>query len=149
MKIFLRKDIEKIGMQGEIIKVSDGFGNNFLLPQNLGIRITSANESFYKKNSKLVENRKEVLESTTSLLAEKIKGLKLTLKKKMHDGEKLYGSIGQNEIVALLAKEGIKVSKSQVKFDKSIKTKGLFDVKIKLSTRLQPSLKVKISAENS
>ena len=147
MKVYLLKDVEKVGMAREIIKVSDGFGSNYLIPQKLGIEITSNNEQFYKKQVKSVEHRKEVISSKTSMLAEKIHSLKITLKKKMHDDGKLYGSINASEIVDILAEKGVSISKNQVEFGKSIKAKGTYDVTIKLSTTLKPSIAVTIVPE--
>ena len=147
MKVYLLKDVEKVGMSGEIIKVSDGFGSNYLIPRKLGIEITSNNEQFYKKQVKSVEHRKEVISSKTSMLAEKIHSLKITLKRKMHDDGKLYGSINASEIVDILAEKGVSISKNQVEFGKSIKAKGTYDVTIKLSTTLKPSIAVTIVPE--
>ena len=147
MKIFLRKDIEKVGMAGEIINVQDGFARNFLLPRKLAILITDNNVAFYSQQKREVDSRKEVIVTKTSMLAEKIKSLKLILKRKMHDDGKLYGAINATEIVDSLAKHAITISKNQVKFDKSIKSKGTFEVTIKLTNRLQPKVKVSIVSE--
>lgn len=148
MKVFLKKNVEKIGMAGEIITVGDGYGRNFLIPKGLGEEITDANAASYVHKKKVIENRKEVIETQTSMLAEKIKGIKITVKKKMHDDGKLYGAITSSELVDGLAKHGIQVSKNQVVFDKSeMKGKGTFDVEVKLSSRLRPSFKVAIVPE--
>ena len=147
MKVFLRKDVEKVGMAGEIIKVSDGFARNFLFPQQMAVEITPHNEELYKKQIKQVEHRKEVIASKTSMLAEKIKGLSIKLQRKIHDDGKLYGAINANEIVDALAQEGISISKSQVEFDKSIKNKGKHEVVIKLTSKLKPTLSLTIVPE--
>ena len=147
MKVFLKKDIEKVGMEGEIIKVSDGYARNFLFPNSLAIEITSHNENLYKNKVKQVQERKSVIESKTSMLAERINNLTITLKRKMHDDGKLYGAINSTEIVEGLASEGINISKSQVIFHKSIKSKGSYLVTIKLTSRLQPTMKVVVASE--
>lgn len=147
IKIFLLQDIPKVGISGEIIKTTEGYARNYLIPKKLGIEVTQANELQFKNKIKTIENRKEVIASKTSILSEKIKSIDLVLKKKMHDGGKLYGSIGAHEIVEALSEKGISVSKSQVDFDKAIKSRGLYTVKIKLSAKLVPSLKVKVIAE--
>jgi len=105
------------------------------------------NEQFYQSRIKQVENRKEVVATATSMLAEKIKSTTVILKRKMHDDDKLYGSVAPNEIVDLLADKGISISKNQVQFEKSIKSKGTYEVTIKLSSRLQPQLTVKVVPE--
>jgi len=147
MRVFLRKDIEKVGLAGEIIKVGDGYARNYLIPHSLAVEITKKNEPFYTRKVKNVDHRKEVIATQTSMLAEKIKALKVILKKKTHDDGKLYGAISVTEIVNLLAKKGITISKNQVKIDKSIKTKGTFTVTIKLTSRLQPKLSLRVVPE--
>jgi ribosomal protein L9 len=147
MKVFLRKDIEKVGIAGEIIKVTEGYGRNFLLPQGLGIEVTDLNESQFKKQIKHIEQRKEVIATKTSMLAERIKHISIKLKRKMHDDGKLYGAVNAIEIAEALSKEGVLVSKSQVVFEKSIKTKGSHDVIIKLTSRLQSTVTVTILPE--
>ncbi len=71
----------------------------------------------------------------------------MTLKRKLHDNGKLYGSVNPAEIVDLLAAQGIGVSKNQIEFDKSIKEKGAYEITIKLSSRLQPKLMLHVISE--
>ena len=147
MKVYLLKDIEKVGLAGEVLNVKDGFAANFLFPKKLAIRVTPENETLYAKQAKKVEKRKEVVATKTSMLAEKIKGTTLTLARKIHDDSRLYGSISEGEVVDALAQQGISVSKSQVLFEKSIKEKGTYKVTIKLSSALQPQITLKVVAE--
>ena len=147
MKVFLRKDVEKVGMSGEIIKVGDGYARNYLIPHGLAVEITKNNEGLYQSKIRTVEKRKEVIASQTSMLAEKINSTALTIKRKMHDDGKLYGAINASEIVDLLAQKGFAISKSQVEFDKSIKSKGTFKVTIKLTSRLQSTITLNIVPE--
>lgn len=144
MKVYLLKDIQKVGMAGEIITVSDGYAKNFIFPRKLGVEVTGSNNEFFQKRAKTIEHRKEVIESVTSMLSEQIKNLSLTIKKKMHDDNKLYASINPSDIVDLLAEKNIKVSKSQIIFDKSIKEAGTHLVTIKLSSKLQPQMTLKV-----
>lgn len=147
MKVFLLKDVAKIGMAGEVVKVSDGYAANFLFPRKLAVQVTPENEASFEERRKKLEKRESVIETQTSMLAERIKSLTLTLKRKIHDGGKLYGSVAPQEIVDLLADKGVSISKNQVIFGKTIKEKGTHSVTIKLSSRLQPVVTVKILAE--
>lgn len=144
MNVYLLKDVEKIGLAGQIIKVKSGFADNFLVPQKLAIVITPANEAFYKSKVRHVEHVKEVVSSKTSMLAEKIKSLQLKLKSKAHDGGKLYGAISATDIVDLLADNGISVTKSQIEFGKTIKSVGTYNVTVKLSSKLKPEFQLKV-----
>ena len=147
MEVYLRKDVEKIGFAGEIIKVGDGFARNFLIPQGLAIEITPTNKIQYQSKIRTIENRKEKIASETSMFAEKLNIVSLTLKRKMHDDGQLYGSINASEVVEALAEKGIQITKSQVEFEKSIKSKGSFKVGIKLTARLKAIITVNIISE--
>lgn len=146
MKVFLLKDVEKVGLAGEIIQVADGFGRNLLIARKLAIEVTPENEASFAKRKRLVEKRQEVIESKTSMLAERIKSLVLTLKTKVHDEGNLYGAIAQSDIVDLLAQNGVSVSKNQVILDKGIKKIGTYKITVKLSSKLQPAFTLKIAA---
>lgn len=146
MKVFLLKDITKVGLKGEVIKVKDGYAKNFLFPNKLAVELTKSNEDFYKNKAVQVEHRKDIIESETSMLSEQIAHIKLTVKKKTHDDGKLYASINAAEVVDLLKEKNIAVSKSQIKFDKAIKAKGSYQITIKLSSKLQPKLTLNVVA---
>lgn len=147
MKVYLIKDVEKFGMAGEVLKVSDGYAVNYLIPRGFAVEITPANAAQYEKKAREVVQRKEVVASKTSMLAEKIRTLSLVLKRKMHDDTKLYGAVSAGDIVDILAEQGIKVAKNQVIFDRHIKEKGMHEVTIKLSNSLQPKCTIKIVPE--
>jgi large subunit ribosomal protein L9 len=147
MKIFLRQDIENVGMAGEIITVSDGFATNYLLPKKLGIVVDEQNEAGFARRMQKIEQRKEIIGSKTSMLAERISSLVVTVKRKLHDDGKLYGSLHDKEIADALAEHGVSVSKNQIVIDKAIKGKGLHQVTVKLSSTLQPKLTVKVVSE--
>ena len=147
MKVYLKADIKGVGMMGEIITVSDGYARNYLFPRNHAVEITPHNEKQYATRIKTVEHRKEVIATQTSMLAERIGSVHVTLKRKMHDDGKLYGSVGAADIAEALKEQGFTVAKSQIIIDKSIKEKGAHMVTIKLTSRLQPKLKVVIAPE--
>lgn len=149
MKIFLLKDVVNVGMAHQIVTVSEGYAVNFLIPKKLGVQITPENEKNYSNKVKVIEHKKEVIASKTSMLGERIKTLTLTLKKKMHDDGKLYGSVNPTEVADLLAQEGVAVGKSQISFEKSIKEKGTFPVTVKLTAKLQATFALKVVGEDS
>ncbi len=147
MRVFLKKDVKGLGRAGEIKKVTDGFAHNFLIPQGLAVVVTADNEGQFKLRAESMEHRKEVVATKTSLLADRISSLELVLKRKMHEGNKLYGSVSAHEVVDLLAHKGVSVSKNQITFDKSIKERGTYLVTVKLSSKLQPQLTLKVVPE--
>ena len=148
MRVFLLKDVDRVGIAGEIIKTTEGFARNYLIPKKLAVEVTDKNEASFINRVKVVENRKEVVATKTSMLAEKFNGIQVILTKKIHDANQLYGSVSAKEIADELAlQHAIKISNSQIIIEKSIKTKGLHSVTIKLSKTLLPTLQVKIVPE--
>lgn len=147
MKVYMLKDVKSVGLAGEVVKVKEGFGLNFLIPQKLAIKITPQNEAFYEAKKRSVVNREAAIATQTSMLAEKIKALHLVLKRKVHDDGKLYGAVNASEVVELMAAQGVAVSKSQIEFDKNIKERGNFEITVKLTTKLKPKVALKVVAE--
>ena len=147
MNVYLLKDVENVGMAGNVVKVSDGFGNNFLVPRKLAIKLGESDMAFYAGRVQKVEVEKVVATSKIAMLAERIRNLHLTLKKKTHDKDKLYGSISADEVVALLKEKEISIDRKQVEFTKAIKTTGEHSLVIRLSSKLRPELNLKVVAE--
>ena len=147
MQVYLLKDIEKIGMAGTILKVSDGYAANFLIPNKLAVKVNEGDIDTFKQKIKKVEEFKTVLTSKIAMLAEHIKTTHLTLKERTHDDGKLYGAISADEIVTLLKEKNISINKKQVEFPKAIKAVGEHKIIIKLSSKLQPELTLKVCAK--
>lgn len=150
MKVYLLKDVEA-GPAGKIVNVSDGYAMNFLLPRKLAVEVTRENEKSFAQRQKVLDVQQKLVEEKSSLLAQKVKGLKVVIKAKAHHEAdatgKLYGALGAAEVVAALAQEGVIVAKSQIVFDKAIKTVGVHTVTVKLSNKLQPQCTIKVVAE--
>jgi large subunit ribosomal protein L9 len=147
MKIYLLKDVTGVGMAGEITKVSDGYARNKLIPENKALEVTKKNIRQLESKMRIVQNRKEVIATQSSMLAEKIHATKLFLKKKAHDSDQLYGSVGAGEIADLLTAKGFSVSKNQIELNKAIKTLGSHQVTVKLSSKLKPVVTLEIIPE--
>lgn len=146
MKVFLLEQVKNVGREGQIVTVSDGFARNFLLPQKKGLEITPDTEANFARRLEKIKAREDITQTKRSSLSEKIASLQITLRRKMHDDGKLYGSVGAQEIVEVLAEHGVSIAKNQVVFDKSIKERGVHAIVIKLSSSLQPKLSIKIVA---
>jgi large subunit ribosomal protein L9 len=144
MQVYMLKDVERVGMAGQIINVSDGYAANFLIPRHLAVEITPANTEFYKHKKNHEHVVAEVLNSKVAMLSERIKSLHLLIKERVHDDGKLYGAVGAEEIVDLLREKDIVIKKKQVEFNKSVKSIGEHKVTIRLSSKLQPQLTLKV-----
>jgi len=144
MQVYLLKDVENVGMAGTVVKVSEGYGLNFLIPRKLAIKITSENMGSIKKKEALLQVKSEVLNSKIAMMAEHIKSMVVTIKERIHDDGKLYGAVGATEVVELLKEKGINVDKKQIEFEKSVKAIGEHKVGIRLSSKLKPQFTLKV-----
>jgi large subunit ribosomal protein L9 len=146
MNVYLLKDVENVGLAGAIVKVSDGFAQNFLIARKLAIKVTDKNKVFYESKIVKAKTSAKVLSSKIAMLAEHIKNLHLTIKEKTHDDGKLYGSVGADEVVELLKSKDIIINKKQVEFTKAIKSTGEHKVTIRLNSKLKPEFILKVVA---
>ena len=144
MQVYMLQDVEKIGMAGQVVKVSDGYAMNYLLPKKLAVKVTDGSAKFYEGRVKKQNIEAQVLGSKAAMMAERLKALHLTIKERIHDDGKLYGAVGADEVVELLKDKGFAITKKQVEFDKSIRAVGEHKVTIKLSSKLKPQLTLKV-----
>lgn len=149
MHVYLLKDVEKVGMKGSVVKVAEGFAENFLIPRKLAIKVAESELAFYQNKKVKEQVMTEVINSKVAMVAERVKSLHLTVKERAHDDGKLYGSVGADEIVELLKKNDISINRKQVEFDKAVRKVGEHKVTIKFSTKLKPQLTLKVLASDA
>jgi large subunit ribosomal protein L9 len=147
MELILRDDVEKLGRRGEIVKVSDGYARNFLLPRGLGLEVTAANKAMIDKERKAHEARLAREKSEFEALAGRIGGLRFVAPRKVGESDVLYGSVTAGDIAEFLGAKGIEIDKRKVLLDEPIKLLGEHEVKIKLHPEVQASLRLLVTKE--
>jgi large subunit ribosomal protein L9 len=148
MKVILRDDIEKLGKLGEVVEVRDGYARNYLVPRQKAFLCTPDAEKQIEAERKrrMVRQQKKVEEF--KLIAETLNGRSITITAKAQE-EKLYGSVGPDEIAAaILTEHKIKVPVSAVALEAPFKTLGTPDVTLKLAPGAEATIKVWIVAES-
>jgi large subunit ribosomal protein L9 len=147
MHVYLLKDVEKVGMAGQVIKVTDGYGINYLIPHKLAIKVEEGALGSYKDKILKQKVETQVISSKAAMLAERLKAMHFTIKERVHDDGKLYGSVSADEVVELLKDKGVNINRKQIEFDKSIRSIGEHKVTIKLSSKLKPQITLKVVAQ--
>jgi len=142
MEIILKQDVDNIGKAGSVVKVKDGFARNFLIPNNLAVPGTGANlarlEEEKKKRGLQLEKAKKEAEALKSRLS----SLSLTMSVLVREDEKLYGSIGAQEISAALKEEGFEIDKSMIVLQEPLKALGIYEVPLKIHPEITANIKV-------
>ena len=133
MKVILTQDVKKIGKKGEIINASDGYAKNFLFPQKLAVPADAQNLNELKAKQASEKHKKELETEEAKKIAEQIKQIKITIKAKIGENQKLFGSITSKEIAEQIEKElKIKIDKKKITLKDPIKTIGEYPIEIKL-----------------
>lgn len=148
MKVILLEDVKSLGKKGEIVNVSDGYARNFVLPKKLGVEANSANMNDLKLQKANADKvAQEQLEAAQEL-AKVLEAKEVVVKMKSGEGGRTFGSISSKEI-ATAAKEqcGLELDKKKIQLPEAIKSLGVYEVNVKLHTKVTGKLKVKVIEE--
>jgi large subunit ribosomal protein L9 len=145
MKVILIEEMRGLGSRGEVVSVKDGYARNFLIPKKIAREATSGNlkavEQERKKWSLIAQQEKEQAQRA----AESVKGVKITVTKRVGDHGQLFGSVTANEIADALHAKGIDVDKRRIELAHPIKTLGLHDVEVKLHKDVAAHIQVEVA----
>jgi len=147
MEIILREDVEKLGRRGEIVKVAEGYGRNYLLPRGLGMAVNTANKAMIEKERKAWEVKLAKEKAEWQAVADRIAGLRFVAPRKVGENEQLYGSVTSGDVAEFLKAKGVEIDKRKVQLEEPIKKLGDHEVKIKLHPDVVATLKLLVSKE--
>ena len=143
MDVILKKDIDKIGKAGSVIKVKEGFARNFLFPRKWAAPATAANLKRIEQEKQRNENLNLRKKEQALNLSQRLTNISITIPVQVNDDDKLYGSISSLDILDSLKQEGISdITKDAIIFDEQIKSTGVFDIAIKLHPEVIAKVKL-------
>lgn len=148
MIVILNRDVKGTGKAGDVVKVSDGYARNMLLPKGYATEATDGNIRNLEKQKAIAAEKKAEEKAAAQQTAEKISALSVEIKTKAGEGGKIFGSITSKDIAdALKEQHKITVDKKKIQLDSPIKQTGEMTVEIKLYTEVNAKLKVVVTAE--
>lgn len=142
MKLILQETVEHLGEPGDLVEVKVGYGRNYLLPQGLAVVATAANERLVNELRAKRDEREQAAKIAAQALAVSLTGVSVNVKRKVAEGDTLYGSVTAADIVAALAEEGFEVAKDQLRLEHAIKTLGIFEVPLHLPYGVEAAIKL-------
>ena len=147
MEVILKEDVNKLGQRGDVVKVADGYGRNYLLPGKLAIRATAANKAVIEqmKGSAVRKLAKEKVESED--LAKKLEAVELVFTRKVGESDHLFGSVTSGDIARQLEEKGYAIDRRKISLEEPLKSLGEFHVPIKLHREVTSHLKVTVKGE--
>jgi large subunit ribosomal protein L9 len=147
MEVILKEDVEKLGHRGDIVKVAEGYGRNFLLPRKLAIQANQGNKAVIEQ-MKAAAVRKSAKEKTgAEALAQQLNEVQLSFARKVGEKDHLFGSVTSSDIAAALEGKGFNIDRRKIHLDDPLKSLGEFHVPIKLHREVTAHVKVTVGDE--
>jgi large subunit ribosomal protein L9 len=147
MEVILRDYVEKLGKRGEIVKVSDGYARNYLLPRKLALPATEGNKKHVERERRIMETREAEEKSQAEAIASRLSTVDITIARRVGETEQLYGSVTATDISDFLKTKGFEIDRRKLILPEPIKTIGEHDVPLKLHREVTAPLKVKVVKE--
>jgi len=147
MEVILRQDVPNLGKRGDVVRVKNGYARNYLIPKQFAMKVTPGARR-QVEIERAAHNRKlDQLRGQHEDLVGRIESLSFTVAGKASDTGRLYGSVGENEVVKLLAAKGIEIDRHQVVLEDHIKQVGVYHIPIRFQQDLAAQAKVWVVAE--
>ncbi|PTL82749.1 50S ribosomal protein L9 [Vitiosangium sp. GDMCC 1.1324] len=147
MKVILREDVANLGKSGELVTVKDGFGRNYLLPRKMAVLATEQNVRQLEHERAVISARNAKLKGAAEEQAKKLGSVKVTIRRKVGEQDKLYGSVTVLDIAEALAAQGQTVDRRQLHLAEPIKATGQYEVELRLHRDVIAKIKVEVAAE--
>ena len=147
MEVILKEDVPKLGHRGDVIKVAEGYGRNYLLPRKLAIEATKANKAVIEQMKQAAVRRSAVEKSDAETLSTQLEGVSVTLQRKSGDKDQLFGSVTSGDIAEAMERKGFNIDRRKIQLHDPLKTLGEFDVPVRLHRDVTSRVKVIIEKE--
>ena len=148
MQVILLEDVSSLGKAGDLVKVSDGYGRNYLIPQKKAVFATEKNLKVLEHQKRQVQYRMGKMKKDVEKVAQQIEAFSCTFTRAVGESGKLFGSVTSMDIESYLKENGIDVDRKKIVLEEPIKNLGVFTVPIKLHPEVVTQLKVWVVQES-
>jgi large subunit ribosomal protein L9 len=147
MEVILKEDVPKLGHRGEVVKVAEGYGRNYLLPKKLAIEATTANRAVIEQMKQSAIRKTAVEKADAESLAKQLDGTALSFQRKAGEKDHLFGSVTTSDIAEALERKGFNIDRRKIQLSEALKSLGEFDVPIRLHRDVTSHVKVTVEKE--
>ena len=144
MKVILKETIDSLGIIGSEVNVAPGYARNYLLPQGKAVPATAQYRKILEHEKAKFELQIAKEKDLAQQMAQRLEGVTCEVAAKIHEGDRLYGSVTVRDIIDALAKNDIVVEKRMVLLPEPIKTIGSFKVAIRVYKDVEPEITVNV-----
>jgi len=133
MQIILKENIENLGFKDDLVKVKNGYGRNYLIPQGKAVLATASAKKILAENLKQKAFKEKKIIDNATALGKKLMDLVIKIPSKVGSGEKLFGSVSAVDLVKVFESQGHEIDKNSIAIPgKTIKRLGSYEAKIRL-----------------
>ena len=147
MKLLLKEDVNGLGFCGDEVEVKDGYGRNFLIPKGKALLATPNNLKAFNHQKRVVQSKVKKVIATVQAIADEIAKVTCTVKKKIGDTGKMFGSVTAQDIADLLKVQGVDIDRRKIQITEPIKKAGEYKIPVKLHTEVTAEIKLVVEAE--
>lgn len=147
MEVILKEDVPKLGARGDVVKVADGYGRNYLLPHKLAIEASAGNKAVIEQMKAASVRRFAKEKTAAEALAQQFEGVSVSFERRAGEHDQLFGSVTSPDIAEALAKRGFNIDRRKIQLHEPLRTLGEFTVPIRLHKDVTTHLKVVIEKE--
>ena len=147
MEVILKEDVAKLGSRGDVVKVAEGYGRNYLLPKKLAIEATPANRAVIDQMKAAAVRRLAREKGDAESLGQQLAGVELAFTRKAGEHDHLFGSVTSSDIAHELERKGFNIDRRKIQLDEPLKALGEFNVSIKLHRVVAVPVKVKVQKD--
>ncbi len=147
MEVILKEDVVKLGSRGDVVKVAEGYGRNFLLPRKLAIEASAGNKKVIEQMRASAVRRSAKEKAQAEELSKQFDGLSVSFQRKSGESDQLFGSVTSGDIADALDKKSFNIDRRKIQLHEPLKTLGEFMVPVKLHKDVTAHLKVVIEKE--
>lgn len=147
MEVILKEDVANLGHRGDVVKVADGYGRNFLLPRKLALQATQANKAVIEQMKAAAARRSAAEKAQAEELLAKLEPVALSFTRKAGENGQLFGSVTSADIAAELETKGFAIDRRKVQLAEPLKSLGDYTVAVKLHREVTAHIKVQVAAD--
>lgn len=147
MEVILKEDVPQLGNRGDVVKVAEGYGRNYLLPKKLAIKATAANKAVIDQMKASAVRRSVREKSDAEALAKQFDGVSLHFTRRAGENDQLFGSVTSSDIAHELEARGFNVDRRKIEIGHPMKTVGEYTIQIKLHREVSVPVKVTVTKE--
>jgi len=147
MEVILKEDVAKLGHRGDVVKVAEGYGRNYLLPRKLAIEATAGNKAVIEQMKQSAVRRTAIEKADSEALSKQLEAVTLTFARKAGEKDHLFGSVTSSDIAEALEQKGFNIDRRKIQLQEPLKSIGEFDVPIRLHRDVTSRIKVTVEKE--